>query len=294
MDLEELRAFIAVVEHGSILGASRALGVSRTTLRRHVDALEARAGVPLLSSARQGVEPTGAGHLLAQKGRTMIQEASALLASIREVGHEPSGTLRVVLPVGLPPHLLTPLFAGVRGAHPRLRFHTRFSDDPLAEALTDVDIAVHFGEDAPEGPWLSHVVMRVREWLVAARSYLDRRGAPQSISDLEQHDLFAWEAPGEDATVWRTLKGTSFTVAPVLIATDIHFIRSCCLAGLGIGLVPDAALPDPGVGADVLVPVLPAVVGRERPLRLSVPAALSEIPKIKMVIDRVRALLRET
>jgi DNA-binding transcriptional LysR family regulator len=291
MDLQELRAFIAVVETGSYLGAARSLGVSRTTLRRHVGSLEARAGVPLLESTRQGISPTEAGHLLARQGRTMMQEASALLASIREVGHAPSGTLRVVLPVGLPPHVLTPLFAAVRSAYPQLHFHCRFSNDPLSEALVDIDIAVHFGEDAPRGPWISHVVLRVREWLVAGRAYLERRGTPRTIDDLTRHELFAWQAPGEDARVWRTLKGMPFTVQPSLIATDIHFIRYCCISGLGIGLVPDAFLPDPGLEADVLVPVLPDVVGQERPVRVSVPAALSEIPKIKLVIDHVRGFL---
>ncbi|MFT3775799.1 MAG: LysR family transcriptional regulator [Minicystis sp.] len=293
MDLEELRAFIAVVETGSVLAAARALGVSRTTLRRHVAALEARAGVPLLESARQGVAPTEAGNVLARQGRSMIQEASALLASIREVGHAPAGTLRVVLPVGLPPHLLTPIFAAMRGAYPRLHFHCRFSNDPLSEALTDVDIAVHFGEDAPEGRWISHVVLRVREWLLASRAYLDRHGTPRAIRDLARHELFAWQAPGEDARVWRTRKGAPFTVQPALIATDIHFIRSCCISGLGIGLVPDALLPDPGLDADTLVPVLPDDVGQERPVRISVPAALAEIPKIKMVIEHVRRTLGE-
>jgi len=291
MDLQELRAFIAVVETGSYLGAARSLGVSRTTLRRQVGSLEARAGVPLLESTRQGISPTEAGHLLAQKGRTMMQEASALLASIREVGHAPSGTLRVILPVGLPPHLLTPLFAAVRSAYPQLHFHLRFSNDPLSEALVDVDIAVHFGEDAPKGPWISHVVLRVREWLIASRAYLERCGTPRTIDDLRHHELFAWQAPGEDARVWRTLKGMPFTVQPSLIATDIHFIRYCCISGLGLGLVPDALLPDPRLEADVLVPVLPEVVGQERPVRVSVPAALSEIPKIRLVIDHVRGFL---
>ncbi|WP_437926528.1 LysR family transcriptional regulator [Sorangium sp. So ce291] len=291
MDLEELRAFIAVVEAGSYLGAARALGTSRTTLRRQVAALEARAGVPLLESARSGVAPTEAGQVIARRGRGMMQEAAALLASIREVGDAPSGTLRVVLPVGLPPHVLTPLFAAVRRAYPRLHVHCRFSNDPLSEALTDIDIAVHFGEDAPGGHWISHVVLRVREWLIAARAYLDERGTPRTIEDLKHHELFAWQAPGEDARVWRTWRGASFTVEPALVATDIHFIRHCCISGLGIGLIPDALLPDPGLGPGALVPVLPDVVGQERPVRLSVPAMLSEIPKIKMVVERVRASL---
>lgn len=293
MDLAELRAFIAVVEAGSFLGAARALGVSRTTLRRQVGSLEARAGVPLLEGAQSGVRPTEAGHALARQGRTMMEEASALLASIRELGHEPTGTLRVVLPVGLPPHVLTPLFAALRRAYPRLGVHCRFSNDPLGEALVDIDIAVHFGQDAPRGQWISHIVLRPREWLIASRDYLALRGTPRSIEDLAQHDLFAWQAPGEDARVWRTLKGTPFTVQPALVASDIHFIRHCCISGLGIGLLPDALLPDPGLDPDLLVPVLPDLVGQERAVRVSVPAALAEIPKVRMVVERVRRFAGE-
>lgn len=293
MDLTELRALIAVVETGSYLGAARSLGVSRTTLRRQVAALEARAGVPLLEGARQGIAPTEAGQILARQGRAMMQEAGALLASIREVGHAPSGTLRIVLPVGLPPHVLTPLFGAVRAAHPRLHFDCRFSNDPLAEALVDVDLAVHFGLDAPRGHWISHVILRVREWLIASPSYLARRGAPRRVEDLGGHELFSWQAPGEDPRVWRTLEGAPFTVDPVLIATDIHFLRHCCLAGLGIGLVPDALVPDPGIGPDALVAVLPELVGRERVVRISVPAALAEIPKVKMVVEQARRFTGE-
>jgi DNA-binding transcriptional LysR family regulator len=291
MDLAELRAFIAVVETGSFLGAARALGVSRTTLRRQVGALEARAGVPLLEGARKGAAPTAAGKALARQGQLMMEEASALLASIREVGHAPAGTLRVVLPVGPPPHLLTPLLGALRGAYPGLAFHCRFSDDPLGEALIDVDIAVHLGEDAPRGHWLSHVVLRIGERLLASRAYLGARGEPRSIADLARHELLSWQAPGEDGRVWRTRGGASFTVSPALIATDIHLIRQCCIAGLGIALVPDALLPDPGLPPDALVPVLGDLVGHERAVRVSVPAALAEIPRVKLIVEHVRRFM---
>ncbi|MFP2925696.1 LysR family transcriptional regulator [Pyxidicoccus sp. 3LG] len=289
MDLEELRAFLDVAETGSFLAAADALGVSRTTLRRRVEALEARAGVPLLKSTRSGVILTEAGEVLAQRGRIMMQETSALLASIREVGQAPAGLLRVVMPVGLPPHLLAPLFGVLRTTWPQLRVHARFSNDPLGEPLDDVDMAVHFGEVMPRGPWLSHVVLRVMEGLLASTEYLERRGVPRSVEELRGHELFSWEAPGEDARLWPMLRGPSFRVEPALVATDIHFIRSCCLAGQGIGLVPSMALADPD--GDVLVPVLPDIVGRERPVRISVPEALSEIPKIKHVLSHVRSFL---
>jgi DNA-binding transcriptional LysR family regulator len=291
MDLEELRAFLDVVETGSFLAAADSLGVSRTTLRRRVEALEARAGVPLLKSTRQGIVLTEAGGVLAQRGRIMMQETSALLSSIREVGKAPSGLLRMVLPVGLPPHLLTPLFGLLRTSYPLLRVHVRFSDDPLGEPLDGVDMAVHFGKDTPKGPWLSYVILRLHEGLLASQEYLQRRGVPRSLEELQGHELFSWEAPGDDARIWPTLRGTPFTVEPALIATDIHLIRFCCNAGLGIGLIPTLELPEPGLPPDLLVPVLPEVVGRERPVCLSVPEALSEIPKIKLVLTHIRGFL---
>jgi DNA-binding transcriptional LysR family regulator len=223
----------------------------------------------------------------------MMQEASALLASIRQVGHAPSGTLRVVLPVGLPPQLLTPILSALRATYPQLHYHVRYSNDPLAEALTDVDIAAHFGQEPPRGNWISYVVLRVREQLLGSKAYLSRRGTPRTIDDLRHHELFAWQAPGEDARLWHTRGGAAFAVDPAMIATDIHFLRSCCISGLGLALVPDALLPDPGALADTLVPVLEDEVGQERPVRISVPSALAEIPRVKMVIDRVRAFLGE-
>ncbi|GMU01415.1 LysR substrate-binding domain-containing protein [Corallococcus caeni] len=291
MDLEELRAFVGVAETGSFLAAADILGVARTTLRRRVEALEARAGVPLLKSTRTGVVLTEAGEVLARRGRLMMQETRALVASLREVGQAPSGLLRVVLPVGLPPHLLSPLFGLLRSTYPLLRVHACFSDHPLGEPLDNVDLAVHFGEDMPRGPWISQVVLRVRERLWAGADYLRERGLPDSVEALRNHELFSWQGPGGDACLWPQLRGPAFQVEPALISTDIHLIRACCLAGQGIGLIPSVDLADPGEVEGALVPVLADVVGREQPLRVSVPEALSELPKIRQVLEHIRRII---
>ncbi|MBN1204695.1 MAG: LysR family transcriptional regulator [Myxococcaceae bacterium] len=289
MDLEELQAFMNVVKVGSFHAAAETLGMSRTTLRRRVDSLQSRAGVPLLESSREGVILTEAGRMLAEKGKVMVEEASALISSVRELGREPSGVLRVVMPVGMPPQIFTQVYAALRSAYPRLHVHGRFSNDPLGESLVDVDMAVHFGENRPRGPWLSQVVLRVREWLVASEAYLSQRGVPKSIADLADHELLTWEKPGEDPRAWPILKGGTFEVEPALIATDSHVVRKCCTAGLGIALVPDAMLEAPQ--EEALVPVLPDVVGREQAVRVSVPEAIADIPKIKVVLTHLRKLL---
>lgn len=293
MDLEELRAFLTVVETGSFLAAEQRLNQSRATLRRRVESLEVRAGVALLNRNRSGVEVTEAGAVLAARGKLMVQEATALVASIRELGQEPGGTLRVVLPPGLPPHLLMPIFAAMRRAYPRMSVHLRLSDDPLRGLLDDVDLAAHFGARSPPGPWVSYEVARVRMWLIAHTDYLRERGTPQTLDDLTRHELYVWAAPGEDPRALPLNQGGTFPVEPRFIATDIHLLRQAVLAGLGIALVPDAMLPDPGVDPDAIVAVLPDVVGRELSVRVVVPSALSDVPKIKAVLKHIRTFTGE-
>nr|WP_240672887.1 hypothetical protein [Corallococcus coralloides] len=50
-------------------------------------------------------------------------------------------------------------------------------------------------------------------------------------------------------------------------------------------------LADPGEVEGALVPVLADVVGREQPLRVSVPEALSELPKIRQVLEHIRRII---
>ncbi len=290
MDIEELRAFVGVADTGSYLGAADSLGMSRSTLRRKVDALEARAGVALLEGTPRGVVLTDAGNALATQARRMMQEMRAVLASVRDLGAAPRGTLRVVLPVGMPPQSLVQLFSAMRGSYPELRYHCRFSNDPVREPLDDVDLAVHFDDKSPGKAWVSFAILRIRRWLLASPGYLESRGIPASVDELERHDLLSWQAPREDAGLWPTRDGRSVRVSPVIIASDVHLIRMACAGGLGIAYTPDGMQPKL-TGADPLVPVLQDAIQGELTIRVSVPKALSDVPKIRLVLDRVSAFV---
>jgi len=50
-------------------------------------------------------------------------------------------------------------------------------------------------------------------------------------------------------------------------------------------MLPDAS------GAEPLIPLLEDVVGAEVTLRASVPKALSNVPRVRVVLDRLRAFL---
>jgi DNA-binding transcriptional LysR family regulator len=291
MDLEALRAYLAVVETGSFVSAATSLRYARATLRRRVDELEVQAGVPLLHRTGQGATPTEAGRVLAERGRRILAEASALLSTVREIGAEPSGTVRIVLPVGLPPQLFAPMYAVLRARHEKLRLRVRFAEDPMAGLLHDADVAICFGGAPPEGPWISHELLRVPERLIASPAYLRAHGTPSSPADLHAHELLVWEPEGTETTRLPLRGGAELEVTPALASSDIHLLRQCAGGGLGVAFVPDASLPEALVPEPALVTVLDGVVGRMRAVRVVMPAALSEIPRIKAVIDQIHALV---
>jgi DNA-binding transcriptional LysR family regulator len=291
MDPEELRAFLSVVEAGSFLVAAEKLAVSRTTLRRRIGFLEARVGVPLLEATQQGVVLTEAGRRLAVSARGLLAETQAILASVREAGRLPAGVVRFSCPVGLPPHMFVKILVALRGAFPEVRGEARYSDNPLGESLVDVDFAVHFDEPEPSGKWISMPLAPAHERLIATTDYLERCGTPTTIADLARHELLGWRAPGADGRSWPTRDGGYFRVEPRFVSADVHAVRQVCIEGLGIALVPDALLPDPGVPDGFVVGVLPDLVGRDRFLRVTYPSALAETPNIKMIRTWIAAFL---
>lgn len=287
MDLEETRAFLAVLDHGSFKAAADIVKQPRATLRRRVEALEARAGVSLLSRSHSGVVPTAAGELLARQGRVLLRESNALLDALRELGDEPTGELRVGVPLGLPTQGLAMLFEICQAELPRLRLQVRVCDDPIGALLEHVDLALHLGHELPAGRWRTHALLRTNTGLRASRSYLRRHGMPRSVGELEHHKLLAWHPPGEDPKRLPLRDGGTFVVAPTLTSAEPDVLRRLAHLGLGIALLPDAEEPEFDTDDESLLPVLDGVVGCTRELMVVVPEALAETPRMRPILEHL-------
>lgn len=288
MSIEELRAFLAVAEHQSFVAAATALGIARTSLRRHVDALEARTGVPLLERGRAGVVLTEAGRHLVERGRGVEREFTALLSSVREAGASPTGLVKVLLPVGLPHRVVAGIVGMARTVWPGMRGHLRFSDAPLAAPLNDLDLLLWFGLDTPAGTWQCHTLMRTPLRLIATPSYLAAHGTPRTLDDLAGHDLYLWSAsPTDHALVTR--RGSRHPVQAAMTATDVDLLYDCAYRELGLAWVPDAGLPDPA-GREPHVTVLDDELGAPLELRIAAPAALASSPRLRIFLSNLEAI----
>lgn len=95
-DLEQLRAFVSVLDAGGFTAAARATGGLQSTLSMKVRRLEAEAGQPLLVRLGRGVAPTAAGQELADHARAMLQLNDQAWGSLSS--NRLSGTVRLGVP----------------------------------------------------------------------------------------------------------------------------------------------------------------------------------------------------
>ncbi len=257
--LEDLRYFAAVVEHGGYAAAGRALGIPKSRLSRHVDALEAQLGVRLLQRSTRRFSVTDIGRDLYRHAQAMLAEAEAAFEVAARAVSEPRGIVRVACPV-YADLLLAPALPQFLRRYPQVRLDLEVSNrrvDLLAEGF-DAALRVRTVPTGEDG-----VVMRkfaeLSERLVASPDYLARTGTPQSPQDLATHDTLSF-MPGIDRQLWRLTgpDGREETVehAPRLRGHSFSILHRAAEAGMGVALLPESVVRA-SLAAGSLVPVLP-------------------------------------
>ncbi|MFM2247060.1 MAG: hypothetical protein RL071_3134 [Pseudomonadota bacterium] len=267
--LEQLQAFVRVVEHGSFARAAEGLGVQASAVSRRVAALEAQLGVPLLQRTTRRLSLTTAGQELLERAGPAV---AALLEAADEVRRADSalvGPIRVAVPGALGRRRIAPALFAFAQAHPGVQLDLRVSDARLDLVAERIDLAVRIGKQSEPG-LVTRVLARSPQRLVAplglvglldGAAGLDALGRLPRVVRREGGQLL--DLPGAER-------------APVLVCDDVETVAAAVVAGLGFAVLPewlarslegvrvlDVALP---VGDGLLVAVLPA--GRRPPRRV--------------------------
>ena len=184
MDWTLWRTFLAIVRAGSLAAAARALRVSHPTVRRHLEALEARLKSPLFTRSPSGLEPTGLALDLLPVAEAMEASSRDLLRRALSEREELAGVVRIsaseVIAVEVLPDLLTSLRAG----HPRLTFEIHPTNQVEDILRGDADIAIRMARPRQER-LVARRVTEIEVGLFATRSLLDRLPRyPATLADV--------------------------------------------------------------------------------------------------------------
>jgi len=95
LDLRKLRAFVTVVEQGSISAAAERLFIQQPPLSRLLQGLEAEFGVALLHRQPRGVIPTDAGKVLLLEAQALLTRADQLEAAMQRAAQGKQGNITI-------------------------------------------------------------------------------------------------------------------------------------------------------------------------------------------------------
>ncbi len=285
MDLNELLVFVEVVRAGSFTAAARALGIPKSTASRRVAALEARLGAQLLRRTTRRMRLTDLGEAYHERAARVVAEAHAADRLVAELGATPCGALRVSAPLAFA--FLGPIFSEFLTRHPAVQVELTCTDRVVDLVGEGFDVAVRAGRMA-DSSLVARRLGAVRRALVAAPSYLRRRGAPRAPAELAEHDTVVFRG-GLEADTW-TLRSEREQVelrpSPRLVVNDYTVLREAVVAGLGIALLPDY-LEATGPGRR-LARVLPAWTGPEVPVHAVYPPAGRTSKKLAALLDLLK------
>ncbi|MEH3036085.1 MAG: LysR substrate-binding domain-containing protein [Sphingomonas adhaesiva] len=291
-DLNELRTFRQVLTHGSLTGASRAMGVSLAVVSKRLATLEKRVGIRLVNRTTRSLSATEEGErLLVEVDRALeaIAQGEELLSTGRD---EPVGTLRVSAPVSFGRRHVAPVVGELVRRYPQLAASLSLDDRLVDVAGGAIDVAIRIGGHAAAGSAAMRKLANNRRILVAAPAYLNRRGAPATPDDIPSQDLLRY---GDATGPWRLFDAAGqeqlVPAAARLRVDNGDAVHDWCIAGLGIALKSQI-----DVAADLrdgtLLHVLPAWHAGDTPIVALFPDRATMPRKTRVFLDAMLAALR--
>ncbi|MGK9165022.1 LysR family transcriptional regulator [Inquilinus limosus] len=260
-DYAELRAFAAIAEHGSFARAAAHLGVSRSALSQTIRELEGRLGVRLLNRTTRSVAPSEAGARLLAELLPALADLDTALANVRALRDTPAGLLRINASRIAAIHHLAPLIGPFHEAYPDIALDI-VVDDRLVDIVAErFDAGLRLGEMVERDMVAVKLGGEIELMAVAAPSYLDRHGVPETPRDLRHHRCINFRWPTDGSLYrWEFERGAEkleVAVEGPLTVTEPEVAIRAALDGVGIAYLFDLQIR-PLVEAGRLVRLLEA------------------------------------
>ncbi len=184
--LQELGIFVRAAETGSFSRAAREFGTTQPSVSRTIAGLERRLGVKLLLRTTRRITLTDAGAVLLERARHILPEIDEAEDAARGTDSL-RGLLKVAMPVAFGIREVIPRLPAFLADHPQLRIDFAMADGAEDLVAEGVDVALRLGQLADSG-FGSRKLASVPRLLVASPGYLELRGTPASLADLDGHD----------------------------------------------------------------------------------------------------------
>lgn len=255
--LEEIEAFVAIVEAGSITAAAERLGTAKSAVSRRLGALEERLGAQLLRRTTRRLNLTDTGRSFYERCARILADLDEAESAVAQAHGELRGRLRVALPLsfGLR-HMCAPIAEFAR-RHPQVSFDLDLNDRRIDLVEEGMDLAVRIGR-LRDSTLIARKLFDARTVVCAGPDYLRRHGTPGHPDDLRDHTCLVYANLADpDQWAWTDTDGARHRVAVRygLTVTSGDFLCAAAAQNLGIVMQP-TFIAHAAIRRGELVPIL--------------------------------------
>jgi DNA-binding transcriptional LysR family regulator len=281
-----LNVFVHVAESGSFVAAGRELGISASAVGKSVTRLEEHVRVRLFRRSTRSLTLTPEGAAFLNRCRRILDEIQAAEAELAETADTPKGLLRLSLPLMGDPFLQ--MLVEFQQAFPEVDLDLDFSNRNVDLVREGFDAAIRSG-DQQDSNLSTRDIGSFRMVLVGSPAYFERKGRPQSPSDLAEHDRLGMRMPGNGKIMpfhfadpaWNSVEPPRRV--PVVASNSTTVIRFA-LEGAGLAYVSDFLIRA-DVNRGALEPVLQDYLAGGGNFHLVWEAGRHVSPKLRAFID---------
>ena len=245
MNVRHLRYFVEIASTGSLKRASELLYVTQSALSRSVADLEGELGCALLERTRRGVVPTRQGASLVKRARRILIDVDSIRAELLEEEDEPTGHVRLAIPIGIRDRITRPLVARLRKLYPKIRVDiadgtAHDNRTALLDGLAEIAVIHEFERGLPLE---SRKLYQDPLYLIGPASAGFSSRTPLEVKTLTEYPLILIHAPNQIRwTVEAALRRVRRHVLPIMEVSASPLILDLVEEGQGFAVLTESLM----------------------------------------------------
>jgi len=292
--LQAMRVFARVADHGSFARAANTLDMSRAMASSYVAQLESHLGTRLLhrTTRKVSVSPQGAVYL--EHCKRILAEIEAADDQLRLARDRPQGRLRVDVPIAFGKYLLLPAIPQFTQRYPDISLEVQFNDRYVDMQKEGVDVAVRVGK-IDDAELIARRVSSSRWVTCASPRYLAQTGMPRTPEELRKHRLIGHlRGSSSRPAEWQFKQGSGARSVRLPMALSFNTVEALSISALeGQGIVQQLDLLVGGYVAEGrLVELLREFSCEGPPLSVIYPRATQHLAKVRVFAEFAADLMR--
>ena len=246
--VDDLMAFVAVVDAGGFNAAGARFGTPSSRLSRRVAALERLLGVSLLVRTSRRFAVTEIGWRIYERGVAIRAQTRDAVAEATESLGEPCGHLRVLCPMAMGTSIVGPFALRFMHLHPRVRITLESTDGRARPFNEPVDLMIQPTiQPLRDSSLVARKLVDAHYRLVAAPALADTVPDAPAAEGFPCFPAVGWTFSPHPArwSLSHPVHGTLETAVDVRFATDnLLLVREAALAGVGVAQLPPMLYAD--------------------------------------------------